>query len=286
MAETYCGKTCTECEKKEILNCPGCMEGPGRKWGGDCEIARCCANKGHEQCQTCGFAGGCAPLRGCHRMPEHRLKRIEDEALRQEAIAQRAPVLGKWLWLLFWLVIPSTLATFLTNDSLVGAIPGMRIPGLILSGATSIANGVILLILTSQEERYKTAGICTLICAIANLFLAVVSPGEEQAAWTLLISAPAAIVSLVSAYYEFNAHCTVLTGVNNLLADKWVKLWKWNIGSLGAMLGSVLLIIIAPILGILVMVVAGIAVIVVSILRLVYLYQTANAFRIWKKPEM
>ena len=30
MAETYCGKSCAECSKRDILNCPGCKAGPGR----------------------------------------------------------------------------------------------------------------------------------------------------------------------------------------------------------------------------------------------------------------
>ena len=290
MAETYCGKNCMECEKKDALNCPGCMPGPGNEYGGDCEIAKCCRSKGHEQCATCGFSGSCAPLRSCHRMPEYRMKKMEDEAFRQEAVARRAPVLGKWLWILFWLVIPSTVASFLSNDTISGLIPKLRMPGLILGAATAVAYGVILLILTSQEERYKTAGICSLICAGIEMFLAIVSQGKENAAWMLLFSVPAVVVELVSTFYEFSAHCTVLTGVNHLLADKWMKLWKWNIGALGAMIGSPLLMLLIPILGellgVLVMIFGCVALVVVSILRLVYLYQTADAFRTYTKHRV
>ena len=47
MAETYCGKVCRECEQKEALSCPGCKLGPGKLYGGDCELAKCCREKGN-----------------------------------------------------------------------------------------------------------------------------------------------------------------------------------------------------------------------------------------------
>ena len=47
----------------------------------------------------------------------------------------------------------------------------------------------------------------------------------------------------------------------------------------GAMLGSILIIVIIPILGLLVTLAAAIGLIVVSILKLVYLYRTAKLFR-------
>ena len=50
MAETYCGKSCEECTKKEQLDCSGCKTGPGRQFGGDCELAKCVRDKGHETC--------------------------------------------------------------------------------------------------------------------------------------------------------------------------------------------------------------------------------------------
>ena len=56
MAETYCGKICAECAQKETLNCSGCKAGPGRQFGGDCKLAKCCRAKGHQECATCGFS--------------------------------------------------------------------------------------------------------------------------------------------------------------------------------------------------------------------------------------
>ena len=279
MAETYCGKSCLECDKKETLDCPGCKDGPGKQYGGDCELAKCCRTKGHQECGTCGFNGNCGTLRSKDRMPEYRLKSIEAEKIRLAAIAKRAPVLGKWLWILFWLIIPSSVASVLTNENITGALPVVFVLGEVLAAICSFAYGFILIRLASEEEYYRTAGICALVSGVASVLIVCIAGGAEAPAWTLLISIPASIVSLVGTYYEFTAHATVLTGVDNWLSDKWASLWKWHIGVYGAMLGSLLLVILIPILGMLVMIAAAIGVVVVSILKLVYLYRTAKLFR-------
>lgn len=36
MEGTYCGKLCEECQYKEMLQCPGCKEGPGKAWNLNC----------------------------------------------------------------------------------------------------------------------------------------------------------------------------------------------------------------------------------------------------------
>ena len=84
MAETYCGKSCEECTKKEHLNCSGCKTGPGRQFGGDCELAKCVRDKGHETCETCGFKGNCGTLRSRESMPDYRIRKIEAEAMKRQ----------------------------------------------------------------------------------------------------------------------------------------------------------------------------------------------------------
>lgn len=279
MAETYCGKTCLECGQKDTLNCPGCKAGPGRQYGGDCELAKCCRDKGHQECSTCGFSGNCGTLRSKERIPDYRIRSIEVEKERRAAIAKRAPILGKWLWILFWLFIPSSIASLMTNENITVLLPRLYIPGLVLSAICSVAYGAILIRLTSEEERYRTAGICALIGGAVSILIACISGGAEIPSWTLVISIPAAIVSFVGEYNEFTAHSIVLGGVDNDLSDKWSALWKWYIGMYCAMLGSLLVIVISPILGLLVTLAAAIGLIVVSILKLVYLYRTAKLFR-------
>jgi hypothetical protein len=72
-----------------------------------------------------------------------------------------------------------------------------------------------------------------------------------------------------------------------VLSEKWEKLWVWYIASFAATVGRSILGLIAGFLSfgllsvllVLVMLAASIATVVVSILKLVYLYQSAQLFR-------
>lgn len=279
MAETYCGKSCAECTKKEQLNCSGCKTGPGRQFGGDCELAKCIRSKGHETCDTCGFKGNCGTLRSRDSMPDYRIRKIEAEEMRKAAIAKRAPVLGKWLWIIFWLIIPSTIGSLMANESTAKILPGLFMPGQIINAVCSLTYGAILLKLGSEEDRYRTAGICALIAGGVSAVVAIITGSAEEATWTLLFTLPAAVVAMVGEYNEYMAHSAVLSGVDNELSEKWEVLWKWYIGLFGVMIGSILVMLIIPILGALAILAAAIGTIVVSILKLVYLYHSAKIFR-------
>lgn len=279
MAETCCGKSCASCAKKEELNCPGCRVGPGRQLGGDCELAQCVRSKGHETCETCGFRTRCGTLAGRERIPDYRIKKTEAERYQKAAVARRAPVLGKWLWLLFWLVIPNAVAGLLNNETVGALMPALYIPGQMLNIGCRLAWGLILLKLGTQEDGYHTAGVCMLIAAGADFVATVLSGGSDAAGWTLIITIPAAVFGLVGQYHEFMSHSAVLTGVNNDLAEKWEILWKWYIGITLGLFGSILVVLLIPILGLLLVLAGAIGVIVVEILRLVYLYRTATVFR-------
>lgn len=279
MTETYCGKNCAECTHKETLSCPGCKAGPGRPFSGDCSIAGCCRGKGHQECTTCEFRGNCGMFHSRYSMPQERRKVMEAEKVRTAELGKRAQVLGKWLWFLFWLIIPGTIASFMTNKNMLGTIPSVYMLGQWLSVVCSLARGVIFVRLASEEDRYRTAGICVLVSGAVSALIASVSGGGEAPTWTLLISLLGAIASLVGEYNEFAAHSTVLTTLDYNQAEKWSSLWKWNIGMYGAVFGSILLMIISPILGLLVTLAAAIGLLIVSILKLVYLYKTAKLFR-------
>lgn len=163
MTGTYCGKNCAECTQKEILNCCGCKDGPGSMFGGDCIIAKCARDKGHETCETCGFKDNCSTLRNCAHMPDSRIEKIEAEEKRKAVIAQQAPILGKWLWIMFWLIIPSTMGGLMAGKTSVNTLPGLYFAGQIIAAICLIAYGVILIKLSSEETRYKIAGICGMI---------------------------------------------------------------------------------------------------------------------------
>ena len=279
MAETYCGKTCAECTKKEQLNCSGCKVGPGRQFGGDCELSKCVRDKGHETCDTCSFKGNCGTLRSRESMPDYRIRKIEAEEQRKAAIAKRAPVMGKWLWIIFWLVIPSSIGSIMAHETTAKILPGLFIPGQIINAICSLIYGAILLKLGSEEDRYRTAGICALIAGASSALAAIINGGSDGATWILIFTIPAAIVAIVGEYNEYMAHSAVLSGVDNELSEKWEVLWKWYIGLFAGIFGSILLMLIFPVLGAIAVIGATIGTVVVSILKLVYLYRTAKIFR-------
>lgn len=276
MSETWCGKICSECNHKEKLNCPGCLNGPGSRFGGRCEISTCVQSKGHSTCDTCGFNNTCSKFRSAEWMPEKRIKNMEEEKLKKEATIKKAQVLGKWLWVLFWLVVPGTIAGVL---SVIEAIPALFLTGQIMNVFCSVTYGAILIRISSEENTYRTAGICYLISACVSAILTIINGTMQEPSWTLFISLPAAIVALVGRYNEYSANALALHGVNDTLSGKWEKLWNWEVALLGGMIASLLLTVVIPFLGILVILAAAGGLIVISILKLVYLYRTAKSYR-------
>lgn len=278
MAEGYCGKSCAACTWRERLECPGCQEGPGRVFGGDCGIAACCREKGHQTCATCAHLAGCPRRTGRDRAPEERLRRAEAEAQRRRELDRRAPVLGKWLWLLFWLVVPSVLGSLMSNETVTAALPGLRIPGEVLSLLCMLAYGFILWQLRQIEDGYRIAGICYVASGLVHTLAEVLRSGIGDGL-VLLALLPALAAELYGTYREYNAHAAVLDGVDDGLAANWRLLWKWEIGLLLGMFGCLVLAILSAILGLLALLADLIGIIVASILKLVYLYRTARLFR-------
>ncbi len=276
MAETYCGKSCLDCSRQQELNCPGCRVGPGREVGGDCELARCVRTRGHESCDTCVQKPRCGTYQGRDHQPDYRIQRQKNQVHLQKAIADRAPFLGTWLWILFWLIVPSSIGTLLTQDVFQSYYPVIYRIGQIINVACTVATALILLKLSREEEDYRTAGICILVGSVAGL-VANLFQGD-MALMSLIIALPAAIVNIVGRYKEIMAHSAVLRGVDNDLSAKWESLWKWYVGAMiGTTLSAVLVFI--PIVGILALLGCMLVLLVVSVLQLVYLYKTAKAFR-------
>lgn len=275
MAESYCGKSCQECPQMQQRLCSGCKTGPGKKFGGDCKLAGCVHEKGHETCDTCAFHVNCGKYRDRYQVPEQRRKMIEDEAARRSLIAQRAAVLGKWLWIMFWLVVPSTIGSFMDNDFTAESMPVVCGAGKVIQFACNLVYGGILMKLVSEDDRYLAAGVCTLIGCFAGGLTAAF---ENNAVLSLLIAIPVLAVALYGEYSEYMAHAAVLADVDPELSDKWTNLWNWYVGLNIGVLCSPFLVLI-PVLGALILFGMAIGIIVVSVLKLVYLYQTAKAFR-------
>ena len=274
--EGICGRMCDTCTWKEQLDCPGCQDGPGRRFSGGCPIADCCREKGHTACVTCTFFTGCALRR--RDMPQNRLWAMEAERERRVRLDRNAPVLAKWLWLLFWLVIPSVFSNILTMDTVAGAFPTGGIVGNVLAFLISLAYGVLLWQLREVADRYRTAALCYLAGGIISGVLLLPAIPEGNWLWWLL-SLPVMVLELCATYQEFYAHAEVLEELDPELAGKWRLLWKWWIGLLLGLFGCIFLALISAILGLLVLLADAIGLLVVGIVKLVYLYRTAKRFR-------
>ena len=275
MAESYCGKSCAECREFTEQRCPGCKSGPGAIWSGNCEIARCCRTKGHESCETCTLIDRCGLYSRRDGAPDERQRRSEEEARRAERIAARAKPLAKWLNVLFWLVIPNIIYMIISNDYVLEAVPGLYWPGLILGLLYSFAYGSVLFILRSESERYRKAGALLLACAAVDALKIIVFGGEGTLA--LIIGLASAIMALVGIYNEYNGHADVLEGVDDGLSRNWRSLWRWQVYASIAVMGGALLA--AVIVGLFFVLGGAISLIVLDILKLVYLWRTANIFK-------
>ena len=198
-------------------------------------------------------------------------------------LAEKAPFLGKWLWILFWLVIPQSLASLLTSDLFAGQ-PVLSSLGQIMQLIYLLGCGLVLLKLSSQIARYRTAGICFLVGGMINAAFSIIpvpAAGSALAVWGSLIIVAGGIFLMVGEYHEYMGHSELLEGVDWELSDKWRKLWKWYIGCFIALLSSIVVITFSPFLGLLVTLAAIIGLLVVLIVKLVYLYRTAMIFRNW-----
>ena len=213
--EGICGRMCDACTWKEQLDCPGCQDGPGRRFSGGCPIADCCREKGHTACVTCTFSTGCALRR--RDMPQNRLWAVEAERERRARLDRNAPVLAKWLWLLFWLVTPSVFSNILTMDTVAGAFPTAGVVGNVLAFLISLAYGVLLWQLREAAGRYRTAALCYLAGGIISGVLLLPAIPEGNWLWWLL-SLPVMVLELCAAYQEFYAHAEVLEELDPELA--------------------------------------------------------------------
>lgn len=279
MAENYCGKSCGQCQYRETMNCPGCKVGPGRLYGGDCELAKCAREKGHQICSTCTQHGNCGYYRDCHHFPEYRRRRQNAQLQKQEALSQRVPFLGKWLWLLFWLIIPTSIASLISNDTFGRLYPELYFFGKILSILCAVAYGLILLKLGQEEEEYRSAGGYTLFSGACSLILGLIPATLEYIWLSLILTVPAIIVELIAESHEYSAHSTALAELDRELSEKWLVLKKWFIGTYLGVFGGLILMMMFAGLGSLIMLASSIGLLVVSIIKLIYLYRTARLFR-------
>lgn len=272
--ETYCGKSCAECTDQETLNCPGCKQGPGGTFA-KCAIARCCRDKRHDTCGTCTSWSYCGLRGGRDQEPALRLKKQAEEERQQQQDRANAPVVTRWINVLFWLFIPQVIAGLMIQDNVVKELPFLLMPGTLLNIVCLVIYGVALWRMQEIHGGYRNAAICNLVGAAGCLL--GLSP--LKGVLMLLIDLALAVVNLVAIYLEYTTHSEVLALTSMVLAQQWRQLWTWNLWCIAGVVISFILLFILPRFAMLAMVALYIASVVLAVLKLVYLRRMYWHFR-------
>lgn len=283
MSKTFCGKNCDECTYKEELNCPGCEQGPGNTWRGDCKISRCCDDKGHNNCETCSMKAACGTLSRKHVIPQERIKDLEAEAAKQERIQKKALFLSKWFPVMFWLSLANIIGGFISNDTIESLFPKF---GLVISSITLIIQlfyTVILFIISSESDKYKKSATYKLavvaVTAISSIVLLFTDdPNGIISILITLLMLILTVVAVYAEYLEYKGHSEVLEEADANLSEKWDKLIKWYIICYTVIAASFILAFI-PIIGALIVWAAAIGSVIVGILKVILIYHMSNTFK-------
>ena len=243
MNETYCGKSCDQCEYKISEQCPGCAEGPGHKEYGACELAKCCRNKGHEKCSMCRFDKDCYLLRDKDYMPEEMAKKTKVELEKRKRMIDTAPLLAYWANILFILNILSFIFSFFVSDYVAMALPAVASLSKLIVIIVQVVSIIGMYKLSVTERKYKMSAIClgvSLIISVFSMVLTLFLPWNSEKTQLIIaaISLVATVISYFGLYYEIIAHASVLRGIDNVLGSKWLELWKLTAIMLGLMIAG------------------------------------------------
>ena len=190
---------------------------------------------------------------------------------------KRVPYLGKWLFPLFWLFIPSAIAGVFNSSLFQSAGEGFHTAGLILSILSSVCTCMFLHCLEPADEHYGKAWKFRLIWVGCEIFALLIV--NASAGLGLMCAIASIVLSLLAEYYEYQAHARVLSGFDNDLSASWEKLWKWYIIIVSVLIGALVLLLVLPVISSLTMLATALGTLVISVLKLVYLYRTAVLFR-------
>lgn len=274
---TYCGKNCDACTYREELSCTGCQSGPGRKGNGDCKLASCCRDKGHETCETCELKRNCGIWLDKGSIPKQRMERRQEEKERQALIERRAPLLGKWLRILFWITIASLGINFITDNTSASSIPALRMAGQVCSYLCQFFIIYVLFVISKEHHYFRNAAILTGISFAINILVVFIS--EDQIWLLLLIALLQVALVLLADYFEYKANADVILIVDGRISEQWDNYWNWMLCSSIGVAVSLFLVFLIPGLGAILSVISSGALVIARIKKLFCLYRSAEAFR-------
>lgn len=220
----------------------------------------------------------------------------EDEVMKKKIAEEKAKnigLLGRWVTVMFWFQIVAIVADILSGDAMKGFVPMIYYFGVLLGYGIMIANSVVLIRLKSVEDWFGKAGVCYLVSGVGGVLAALLRLSKAEALATLLMIL-FMILQIRGNYDECTGYEVVLRDVDFALSGKWALQWKLEMACIlgvigGAVvygIGAVLTVGFIMLLGNLVMLLSAIGAFVLGILRLIYLYRTAEVFRNYKQENV
>ena len=292
---SVCGRSCESCGCTEAFGCKGCEETQGNPFWGCCQVTACCKEKNLSCCADCPEQETCELRQTCAQTAEKRLNAREEKRVR---IREQAPILGKWLWVLFWITFPTMLGSLMSNQSVTALLPSLEIPGYVIAGICSVVSLVALWHLRTISEKYRKGVILEVVAAALSIILLIVQRSISglvtsgvYIAILLSLSAVALVAYLMGTYFCYCGHAEALTDIQDKLAKSWWLLWKWYLGLTIGLFGGLGIIVVMLIsnpfsamygsfnLILFLILAAALGMFVVAIIQMVKLYQTAKVFR-------
>lgn len=204
-------------------------------------------------------------------------------ARKREGVRRKAPYMHKWLMILFWLMIASGIADLFSAEEMEQLMPEVYGVASIVSLICGIIYVVVLFKLSNEEALYRKSAYYLLGSVVLSLVGLVIAMFNMENIGVLLITMVvligALVVAFVSEYYEYHAHANVVRDADSEMAHNWEQLWKYYVRLLLGLLGCIVLAFLIPMIAGLIMIVLAIGVLIVSIMKYVYVYQTAKIFK-------
>ena len=207
----------------------------------------------------------------------------ETRAERMAEISRKAPFMSKWLMVLFVVMIASGIADLLSGDNMEELMPEVYAIASIVSLICGIVYLVILFKLSREESLYRKAAQYYLISLALTILTLIIMLFSIEHEGLLILSffvvIAALVIAFVSEYYEYKAHANVVRDASAEMAAKWEKLWKYYIRILLGVLGCIILLALIPMIAAILLLALTIGTFVISIIKIVYVYQTAKIFQ-------
>lgn len=314
MENSYCGKDCEDCLDRESVGCPGCKNGPGKEDGALCEIARCCSGQYKNFCEACDSNATCSKLSGRETMMQKWNGSRKRETAEPTAVSgtmstvsgtyaepqtnrardnHDAPFVRSHLIAIFWLFLLAGFGNVLSNENIFGSVSIVIGLGSIINIGASIATAILMIRLGREEDTFKTAGICDLVATgllfVAELILAGalvamkvsgLAAGGIGSIFAILMLLAAVVLEIIGGY-KFLVACGRIVERRDLaLANRWYVMSKLFFWIFGGIIILLILMFIMPGIALILTFLFVLGVLAFGVCEYVFLYQTANRFRI------